>query len=69
MYNTLLEVWKIFLGKNQNLPVKKQYSDKDEEIRHHQPSSPTTTSRCPVTQMLPLTIVAVTVVVAWQRQG
>ncbi len=43
---------------NQNLPLKNQHSDKDEEICCHQPSSPAAASRCPVTQMSPLTFVA-----------
>jgi hypothetical protein len=51
----------IFLWHNQNLPLKKQYSDKDEEICHHQPFSPTAASRYPVTQTLPLTSVVVAV--------
>jgi hypothetical protein len=55
-----------------------QHSDEDKEIRHHQPSSPVTASRCPVTQTLPsafvavamarpvVVVVVVVVVVAWQ---
>jgi hypothetical protein len=35
---------------NKNMPLQKnQHSDKDEEIRLSQPSSPAATSRCPVT--------------------
>jgi hypothetical protein len=41
---------------------KNQHSEKnDEEIRHHQPSSPTATSLCPVTKTFPLTFLAVVV--------
>jgi hypothetical protein len=50
---------KLFLWHNQNLPLKNQHSDKDEEICCHQPSSPAAASRCPVTQILPSTFVAV----------
>ncbi len=52
---------------------KNQHSDKDKEIHHHQPSSPTAASHCPVIQTLPLNFVAVAVargvVVVWQCQG
>jgi hypothetical protein len=41
---------------------KNQHSEKiDEEIRHHQPSSPAATSLCPVIKMFPLTFLAVVV--------
>jgi hypothetical protein len=41
---------------------KNQHSDKnDEEIRCHQPSSPATTSLCPVTSTFPSTFLAVVV--------
>jgi hypothetical protein len=43
---------------------KKFLTDKDKEIHHHQPSPPATISHYTVTQMLPLTSVAVTVAVA-----
>ncbi len=42
---------------------KNQHSEKnDEEIRHHQPTSPAATSLCLVTKMFPLTFLAVVVV-------
>ncbi len=41
---------------------KNQHSEKnDEEVRHHQPSSPAATSLCPVTKTFPLTFLAVVV--------
>jgi hypothetical protein len=44
---------------------KNQHSEKnDEEIRHHQPSSPAATSLCPVTKTFPSTFLAVVVVMA-----
>ncbi len=42
----------------------KKSADKVEEIRQHQPSSPTAASSCQVTQTLPLTFVVVARAVA-----
>ncbi len=49
---------KIFVTQPKSAINKNQHSDKDEEIRRHQPSS---ARSCPVTQTLPLTFVAVAV--------
>jgi hypothetical protein len=38
-----------FMAQQKSAVRKNQHFDKHKEIRHHQPSSPTTTSRCPVT--------------------
>jgi hypothetical protein len=47
---------------------KNQHSEKnDEEICHHQPSSPAATSLCPVTKTFPLTFLVVVVARAMAR--
>jgi hypothetical protein len=51
----------IFVAQQKSAVIKKQHSDKDEEICRHQPSSPATTSRCPVTYTVPSTFLSVVV--------
>jgi hypothetical protein len=47
---------------NKSAVRKNQHSEKnDEEIRHHQLSSPATTSLCPITKTFPLTFLVVVV--------
>jgi hypothetical protein len=51
----------VFVTQPKSAVQKNQHSDKDKEIRRHQPSSPATASRCQVTQMLPSKFLAVVV--------
>jgi hypothetical protein len=63
-----------FVAQQKSAVIKNQHSDKYEEIRRHQPSSPATTSHCPVTHRLPSKFLSVVVaramavlVVVWWR--